>query len=60
MKLSTNRGLGGIGLLFTILGGWFFLAGFEDPWTTSHIATLGFLILGLALGIYGYGTAKGA
>jgi len=59
MKLSTNRGLGGIGLLFAILGGWFFLAGFEDPWTTSHIATLAFLVFGLVLAIYGYGSAKG-
>lgn len=55
MKLATNRALGGIGLLFTILGGWFFLAGFEQPWTTSHVAALFFLIFGLALAIYGYG-----
>jgi hypothetical protein len=59
MKLSTKRGLGGIGLLFTILGGWFFIAGFEIPWTASHITALVFLIFGLVLAIYGYGRTDG-
>lgn len=53
----TNRRLGSIGLLFTILGAWFFVAGFEQPWTIGHIGTLVFLIFGFALCIYGYGRA---
>ena len=59
MQFATNRGSGGIGLLFTIPGGWFFLAGFEDPWTASHITALAFLIFGLALAIYGYRRTNG-
>jgi hypothetical protein len=57
MQLSTNRAVGSIGLLFTILGAWFFGAGFEQPWSVGHIGTLVFLIFGLALCAYGYGKA---
>jgi hypothetical protein len=55
MQRCTNRASGSIGLLFSILGGWFFLAGFERPWSIGHIGTLIFLIFGLALALYGYG-----
>jgi hypothetical protein len=36
-----KRELVGGGLLLLILGGWFFVAGFEQPWTTSHIGVTG-------------------
>ena len=55
MQRYTNRALGSIGLLFAILGGWFFVAGFERPWSFGHIGTLVFAICGLALTFYGYG-----
>jgi len=55
MQRYTNRALGSIGLLFAILGGWFFVAGFERPWSFGHIGTLVFAIFGLALTFYGYG-----
>lgn len=57
MQGYTNRRLGSIGLLFTILGLWFFMAGFEQPWSISHIGTLVFLIFGFSLCVYGYGRA---
>ncbi len=53
MQRSGKRELLGTGFLFAIGGGWFFVAGFEAFWTVSHIASMGFLILGLALCIYG-------
>jgi len=53
MKLSSSRAIGNIGLLFTIVGGWFFVAGFEQPWSAGHIGTLVFLIFGLVLCIVG-------
>ena len=53
MKLSSSRAIGNIGLLFIIVGGWFFVAGFEQPWSAGHIGTLVFLIFGLVLCIVG-------
>ncbi len=53
MKLSSSRAIGNTGLLFTIVGGWCFVAGFEQPWSAEHIGTLVFLIFGLVLCILG-------
>jgi len=55
MQRYTNRAWGSLGLLFAILGGWFFLAGFEQAWSIGHIGALAFLIFGLALALYGCG-----
>lgn len=52
MQRTSKRDLGGMGLLFVIVGGWFFLAGFEQPWTIGHIATLVLLVLGVAICAY--------
>jgi hypothetical protein len=57
MQLSSNRAVGGIGLLLTIIGGWLFVAGFEQPWTAGHFGTLALLVLGLLLCFVGYAKA---
>jgi hypothetical protein len=50
MPRNSKREIGGLGLLFVILGGWFFAAGFENPWTIGHFCTLAMLIAGVLLG----------
>jgi hypothetical protein len=55
VKLDTNRRSGGLCLLFAILSAWFFLAGFEQPWTISHITMLVVLVTTLPLSVYFYG-----
>jgi hypothetical protein len=52
MQRLRKRELGGMGLLFVIVGGWLFAAGFEQPWTIGHIATLVMLIVGVAICLY--------
>jgi len=57
MQIDSNRAAGGIGLLFTIIGGWLFIAGFEQPWSGAHFGTLGLLVVGLVCCSIGYGKA---
>ena len=57
MKIASKRAIGSIGLLFTIVGTWLFVAGFEQPWTSGHIGTLVFLVFGLVLCVLGYSNA---
>jgi hypothetical protein len=49
MQRNPKWETGSLGLLFVILGGWFFAAGFENPWTIGHICTLAILVLGIAI-----------
>ncbi|HWB07825.1 MAG TPA: hypothetical protein VG826_01180 [Pirellulales bacterium] len=49
MQRPGKRELGSLGLLAVILGGWFFAAGFEQPWTIGHISTLVLLAIGLVI-----------
>ena len=49
MHRPGKRELGSLGLLFVIVGGWFFAAGFEQPWTVGHICTLVMLMSGIIL-----------
>ena len=52
MQRASKRELVSLGVLFVILGGWFFVAGFEQPWTVSHIGALVMLVLGVVVCCY--------
>lgn len=52
MERSSKREIGAIGALFVLVGGWFFGAGFERPWTIGHMSTLLMLLAGIAICVY--------
>jgi hypothetical protein len=39
------------------VGGWLFIASFEQPWSGAHFGTLGLLVVGLVCCSIGYGKA---
>ena len=52
MQRPGKRELSGLGLVCVLFGGWFFVAGFEQPWTFGHICTLAVFASGIMICAY--------